>query len=318
MPSRKTAWRRAIKNGFQNLLRNKLLSAATILIVTLIFFVFNLVLALSFASDSVIRQVGEKIDLSAEIQPEVEDYTLQTFLTTLRGRPEIKEVIYISREEALQRFGAKYPNVIAFLENNHLENPLPNAIRIVSADVADNNAILAMLEQPQFSRLINQEKLLKNQEQKGRNERVLEITLFLRSVGWALNALFALVALLILWNSINLTLHAHQKEIAVMQLVGARHSLIRMGFLFEGVFLSVVSLVLSVGLSRLVLGYLTRHLLGVIENESLLVGLNAILLHFEDGLFLTLVWQVVGAGVVGLLASALATQLYLKKQFSFS
>ena len=60
--------RRASKNAWHSLLRNKVLSIATILIIALMLFVFNLVLALSYASDSVISNVGEKLDISVEIR----------------------------------------------------------------------------------------------------------------------------------------------------------------------------------------------------------------------------------------------------------
>ena len=59
--------RRALRNGWQNLMRNKILTVATMLIIALMFFVFNLILALSFATDSVITQVGQKVDISVQI-----------------------------------------------------------------------------------------------------------------------------------------------------------------------------------------------------------------------------------------------------------
>lgn len=310
--------KRALKNGGQCLSRSKLLSLVTVLVIALIFFVFNVVLALRFATESVLLKVGEKIDISADIQPGVEDYTIETAAEKLKSRPEIKDVILIRKEDALERLGTKYPNVIAFLEANQLENPLPTSLRIVSRDLSDNNAILAYLGGPEWSQILDQEKLLKNEEQKTRNERVLDITRFIRSVGVYLNFIFALVTVLILLSSVSLTIHAYQKEIHIMQLVGARHGFIRGGFLFLGVFYTVAALILSVFFSQLFLKSLTKNLLTVISNESLLVGLNAILIHFEDRFLWTFLLQLMGAALLGLFASALATQLYLKKRFSFS
>ena len=281
--NRKIIWlRRVLRNGWINLMRNKLISLGTMLIISLIFFVFNLILALSFATDSVIDKVGEKIDISVEIQDGVEDYSIQTFAETLRDRPEINEVIYISKKDALKRFGSKYPNVITFLDRNNLSNPLPDVIRIVSRDLADNNNIINFLEQPQFLRIINQEKLNANREQKSRNEKILDITRFIKRIGIWLNIIFALVAILIIFNSININIHTHRHEIRIMRLVGAKNNFIRGGFLFEGIIYAVSSLLLSLIFSKLVLSYLTKNLLTVISNESLLVGLNAILFHFED------------------------------------
>ena len=308
---------RVIENGWHTLMRNKLLTIATTLIIALMFFVFNLILALSFASDSVILSIGKKVDIRVEILPEVENYTIQNFVNTLKESPDISEVIFVSKEDALLNFGKKYPNVISFLEHNNLKNPLPNVVRIVSQDVSANNRIISFLESQQFSRIIDQEKLKSDTEQKSRNEKILSITQFIKRIGVWLNIVFAIVAILIIFNSININIHAHRHEINIMRLVGAKKSFIRGGYLFEGMMYAVFGLLLSILFSRLTLLYLSKNLIGVIDNESLLVGLDAILLHFEDKFWLTFGWQFLGVILVGLFSSYLAIELYLRKRFSF-
>lgn len=309
--------RRVLTNGWLNLMRNKILSIATILIIALMIFVFNLILALNFAAESVIGSVGEKLDISIEIHPNVENYTIQTFVEKLRNKSEIKEVVYISKEEALNRFGSKYPNIISFLDHHGLENPLPNVVRIVSRNIADNNAIISYLEESQFSSIVNQQKLKENLEQKSRNEKILDITRFIQKTGFWLNLIFALVAVMIIFNSINMNIHTHKKEVNIMKLVGAKYSFIRGGFIFEGVMLAIFALLISVIFSKLILGYLVRNLIGIITNETMLAGLNSILLHFEDGFWLTLGWQFIAAVIAGIISSYAAIELYLRKKHAF-
>lgn len=316
--TKKLIWlERVIKNGWHNLMRNKLLTIATTLIIALMFFVFNLILALSFASDSVIQSLGKKVDIRVEILSEVENYTIQNVVKRLRELPDVSEVIFISKEDALKNFGLKYPNVISFLEHNNLKNPLPNAIRIVTRDVSVNNQIINFLETQQFSRIINQEKLKSDTEQKNRNEKILNITQFIKRIGLWLNIVFAIVAFLIIFNSININIHTHRHEINIMRLVGAKKSFIRGGFLFEGIMYAIFALLLSILFSRLTLLYLSKNLISIIDNESLLVGLDAILFHFEDNFWLTFGWQFVGVILAGLLSSYLAIEHYLRKRFSF-
>lgn len=308
---------RVIKNGWHNLMRNKVLTVATTLIIALMFFVFNLILALSYASDSVILSIGRKVDIRVEVLPNVENYTIQNLVNRLKELPDTSEVILVSKEEALKSFGSKYPNVIPFLERNRLANPLPNVIRIVGQDVSSNNRIIDFLESSEFSRIVDQGKLKNDMEQKTRNEKILNITQFIKRIGLWLNMVFAVVAILIIFNSINLSIHTHRHEINIMQLVGANKNFIRGGYLFEGLLYAVIALMVSLIFSRLTLLYLSKNLLGVISNESLLVGLDAILLHFEDHFWLTFIWQLFGAILVGLFSSFLAIELYLKKRFSF-
>lgn len=309
--------KRASKNAWHSILRNKFLSVATILIISLMLFVFNLVLAMSFASDSVIANVGEKLDISVEIQNGVENYSIQAFTKTLSEHPNIKDVVYISKTDALAKFGSKYPNVISFLEHHSLENPLPDTVRIVSTDVADNNLVIEFLENPRFATIVNQEKLMKNVEQKDRNAKILSITLSIKRLSLWLIIIFALVGLMIVFNSININIHNHEKEINVMKLVGAKYNFIRGGFLFEGVCFAVIALIISLIFSRLILAYLARNLVAVISNETLMAGLNSILLHFEDNFWLTFGWQLLATVIAGLLSSYLAIELYLRKHHSF-
>lgn len=309
--------KRAFKNGWHSLLRNKLLSIATILIIALMLFVFNLILAMSYASDSVISNVGEKLDISVEIRGGVENYSIQSFVNTLKEHPNVKEVVYISKDEALAKFGSKYPNVISFLQHHNLENPLPDTVRIVTNDVADNNLVIDFLEQPNFANIVNQEKLMKNVEQKDRNEKILGITLSIKRLSYWLILIFAFVGLTIIFNSININIHSHAKEINIMKLVGAKYYFIRSGFLFEGVGFAVTALVISLIFSRLVLAYLTSNLVAVISNEALMAGMNSILLHFEDQFLATFAWQLLAAIAAGLLSSYLAIELYLRKHHAF-
>lgn len=309
--------KRASKNAWHSLLRNKILTVATILIIALMLFVFNLILALSFASDSVITNVGEKLDISVEIRQGVENYQIQTFTEVLRKNQNIKEVVYISKEDALGRFGSKYPNIISFLDHHKLDNPLPDVVRIVTRDVAENNAMIDFLEGPQFANIINQEKLMKNVEQKDRNEKILSITKSIRNISFWLIVIFAVVGLLIIFNSININIHTHSKEIQIMKLVGARLNFIRGGFILEGITFAVLALIISLIFSKLILAYLAQNLVGIITNETLMAGLNSILLHFEDRFFFTFSWQLMAVIIAGLISSYLAIELYLRKQHSF-
>lgn len=314
----KTLWvKHSLLSAGQSLTRNKFLNVATILIIALMFFVFNLILALNFAAESVIANVGNKLDISVEMREGVENYSIQAFVDQLKKRPEIKEVVYISKEDALSQFGSKYPNIISFLNHHQLKNPLPNVVRIVSRDLSRNNQIIEYLEQTEFSRLVNQEKLQRNVEQKSRNEKVLNITRFIKHTGFWLNLIFAGVALMIIFNSININIHNHRNEITVMKLVGAKYHFIRGGFIFEGVAFALFALLISFAFSRLILGHLAKNLVGVISNENLLAGMNAILLHFEDHFWVTLSWQLLITTGAAALSSYLAIELYLRKQHLF-
>jgi cell division protein FtsX len=99
-----------------------------------------------------------------------------------------------------------------------------------------------------------------------------------------------------------------------MKLVGAKYHFIRSGFIVEGVLFGLIGLGISIGLSQLLLGYLARNLVGLLSNESILAGVNAILLHFDERFWLTLTWQLGATLIASGLSSYLAIELYLRKE----
>ena len=308
---------RVLSNTWQNIMRNKVLSIATILIISLMFFVFNLILALSYASDSVILAIGKKVDIRVEILDYVEQYKIYNFVNTIKKLDSVEDVIFVSKEEALENFNTKYPSLISFLKKNQLENPLPNVVRIIASSIKYNDAIINELESSDYSRIINQDKLREDLEQKSRNEKILNITNFIKRIGMWLNLIFAIVAILIIFNSINLSIHSHRHEINIMRLVGAKQNFIRGGYIFEGIFYAFVALLFSLLLSRLTLMHLSNNLMHIISNENLLIGLNAISLHFDYNFSLTILWQLFAAILIGLSSSFLAIEIYLKRKYSF-
>ena len=308
--------KRSISGGFRNLRRNLFLSVATILVISLMLFVFNLILALNFASDSVIEQVGKKFDIRVEMIEGTENYSIQAFISDVQRQQGVEEVIYISKNEALKNLSERYPSIVSFVNYNDMGNPLPDVVQIVTQDVSFNNQIIQYLEDPQFSQVVNQAELQGNIEQKERNEKILDVTRFIQSASFWLILVFILVGLAIIFNSININIHTNKKEIAIMKLVGAKHWFIRTSFIFEGVFFAISAFFISILFSQLVLVYLGNNLLDVVTNQVILAGIDSIFLnfHFRENLWITFIWQFLMMLPVGFFSSYLAIELYLRRE----
>ena len=117
-------------------------------------------------------------------------------------------------------------------------------------------------------------------------------------------AILAVVAMVIVNNTIRLTVHARRREINIMQLVGATNACVRTPFLLEGAFHGMAGalgalLLLAVGYS-----YLHEEVRNVVPFLELIPP-SAELLWAQGPALL-------GAGVgLGLLASLLAVRRYL-------
>jgi len=72
-------------------------------------------------------------------------------------------------------------------------------------------------------------------------ERLNNVLSTTRNVGAMLATLFSLIAVLITFNAIRITIYAHRQEIEIMRLVGASNPYIRMPFIFEGIIYGTIS-----------------------------------------------------------------------------
>ena len=224
--------------------------------------------------------------------------TLNRWLTEIRAYPEVAAVTYVSRQEAYQRFQERLGRDADLLEGLGAEVLPPSLeIRLKPERRLDTAAVAERLGRNQaFGELHYAREWL---------ERFEAFLLLLRTVGAALGGFLALAALVIVTNTIKLTLYARQDELEAMTMVGATALFIKLPYLIEGALQGLCGGLLALLVSFVAYRTMLRESLGSL---LLLTGIDAI--HF-----LPPVWQVlvVAAGVlVGLLGSLLALRKFVR------
>lgn len=143
----------------------------------------------------------------------------------IEALPDVAAVRFVSRADALKRLQARLGATVAFADLAD-SNPLPDSleVRVVDARTAERTALaigrLAGVADVSSGGLVL--------------ERLTALTRAVRLLAWALVALLAGVAIIIVLNTIRLTVLARRREIEIMELVGATRWLIRGPFLVEG------------------------------------------------------------------------------------
>ncbi len=173
----------------------------------------------------------------------------------LLANPKVKGVVFISKEEALKRMRKRYPD----LTENLTSNPLPASLEIAprnGRDVQDVSALLRPL--PPGIAKVNDGKQV--------SRRIIKVTGAIELV--CLIAVFVLLAasMLLIANTIRLSIFSRRREIEVMKLVGASNWFVRGPFMLEGLICGLLGAVFAV-------------VLLVVGKE---VALPSILPHLED------------------------------------
>ena len=234
---------RVIKFAFQNFLRNAWLSIATVSVLVLTLVSVNMFLALNVLGKVALTTVRSKIDVSVHFKPDIEDSRVQTVKIFLLSLPEVKDVQYISPGEALQNFNESYKADTGVIESlgEVGTNPFGATLVVQAQTLDDYPKIMGALADPLYSSMIEAKDFDDRQTMIARVEAVSKkMELF----GLGVSAVFLFITLLIVWNTIRVSIYTRKEEIGIMRLVGASDGFIRAPFYVEAVLWSLLSLAL--------------------------------------------------------------------------
>jgi cell division transport system permease protein len=177
-------------------------------------------------SDHVKSQLEVKVFFVDEVKPKQVD----TVRIYLEKDERIKEFRFVTKQEALKRMEKRYPELTANLPSN----PLPASYEVLPNNAEEVKAIAADLRTKKFAGV----ERIKDGQQTSRRilqvARVIEIV-FLVAVIVLLGASMLLIA-----NTIRLSIHSRRREIEVMKLVGATNWFVRGPFMVEGLLVGFI------------------------------------------------------------------------------
>jgi cell division transport system permease protein len=167
--------------------------------------------------------------------------------------PETKDVVFVSKEEALQRMKEKYPD----LTKNLSSNPLPAAFEVTPKD-ADQVKALADKLQPLPAGVDKIDYAEK------KTERILAVTNVIKYIFLLGSIILLIASTILIANTIRLSIFARRREVEVMKLVGASNWFIRGPFMLEGVICGLIGAIAAV----ILLVLAKEFALPVIEGHS--------------------------------------------------
>lgn len=237
---------RIIKFSFQDIVRNVWLTIATIIILLLSLFSINTLITVRLISDSAVNAIKEKIDISLYLKPETTDTEVLSLKSIITASPQVKEVVYVSKQMAIDSFRLKYannPSVLAALKELG-RNPLSPSLTIIPKNFDESSLV------------INQLKLLDSPIIESRdfsdNSAVLRkvdvITKRANEVGLLVVSIFILISLLVVYNAIRVTIYTHRQEIEIMRLVGASNRFIYMPYMVSAFIYTLFSLLIIISI----------------------------------------------------------------------
>ncbi len=238
-----------LKESLRALRRNaapSLAAFATILITTLVLGVFIPVMRAATAKTNEVRN---KIELEVFVHEDATNAEVAKLGSSIRSTAHVERADYISKSEALRilrnRLGTKSDIV-----NDLPGNPLPASYRIKLDDPGNSDSVKGSLQplgangKPHFiSPAIDE---IKNREDD--TNKILSATSTIKILLAGLAGLLVLASVLLVANTIRLSVFARRREVEVMTLVGATNWFVRWPFVIEGLIVGFFGGLVAVGL----------------------------------------------------------------------
>jgi cell division transport system permease protein len=300
---------RIIKAGMVNFVRNITLSiaATAVMVVTLTIVLFSVIANATF--NHTISTITDKIDISVYLKDSVTDEQRTDLMAKLQKLSNVRSVEYVSKDDALTAYQkANQDNIELLLAISQTDNPLPATIQVKPIDPQRIDEIKNVLEATDVKALQSNETSYSG-DRKAAIDKITNATSFFTKAVLIGIIVFAIISMLIIFNTIQMAIFNRRDELTIMRLLGASNWYIKGPFIVETALYGIVSAVVSLSLC---------NALFVVQDQAFdasslgLLDIKYANQYFADHFLLFLAMQLAAGIAIGSISALIATQRYLR------
>ena len=289
--------------GLVNIRRHFLYTLASIATITACVFLFSVFYSVVENLRYTVQMVEETVGITVFFDKELSVEEIQAIGAQIGTREEVREMNFVSAEEAWETFQKEYLQGAEELADGFVDdNPLANmpSYEIYLKDVEQQGAFVAWLEQVEGVRRVNASSIAAN--------GLVDMNNAIGYVSVGLVAILLCVSIFLINNTISMAISTRKDEIRIMRLVGATKGFIRFPFVVEGLIIGLIGAAIPMGLMVLFYDKAIAYL------ESKLAILAGLMSFLELGALMQIlipVAAVLGVGI-GFFGSRAAVRKHLK------
>ena len=286
-----------VREAFGSLRRNYFMTIAALVTVFLSIVVLGGVLVFVYTTDALLKEVEQKVEITVYLKtdPDPSQTQIDALQTQILGWPEVKSSVFVSKQDALDRLKKDFADNPEILEGL-TGNPLPASFEIALVDPQAVDKVAARFDGNSIVDEVRYGKEIA--------DKLFSFTSQFRNFLLGFIVLLGVVSVLLISNTIRLSIFARKREVEIMKLVGATNWFIRWPFIIEGVTVGLIGAVLA----AVVVLVLNSFLIGRISTSLtfMTVPLDAV-----PYVAVTAILLAVGV-VIGALGSGLGLRRFLK------
>jgi cell division transport system permease protein len=290
------------KQGTKNVLSNKLMSFASIGVLIACFLLIGAAVLFTIDVNEVAAYIGDQNEVVVYLDERLSDNDIDVVDLEIRGISNILEIKYSSKEDNLARLAEKLGEDPAVLLNNpDADNPLFASYQLRLADPA--------IFEDTIKTLSGIDGVYKVE---GSSEVANTLVAIQQAVLWAgigIVAILVVVSVVIITNTIKLTVFSRRKEINIMKYVGATDTFIRLPFLVEGMLIGLLAAAIAFFILGFGYTYLMNWLAENYMNDFILGFFLANAIEFRD----IALYMFGGFAALGCLLGVIASGFFVRK-----
>jgi cell division transport system permease protein len=233
-----------VRESLRSIKRNAIPSFAAMASVLVTLLVLGVFIPVVQATTGAANEVRSKVLLDVYLKTDAKPDDAARVKALLQRTDHVKSVEFVSKQKAYDRERKRNPEAYELLGSN----PLPDTFRVTPDRPEQIAAIRDALspETPGGKRTVVDPAVDEVKNRKDDTDKILSATRVVKLMMAVLAVLLILASVLLVSNTIRLSLFARRREVEVMKLVGATDWFIRWPFVLEGVFLGALGGVLAI------------------------------------------------------------------------
>jgi len=255
--------------AWQGFWRNPVMSVASTLTVAVMLLLGAFFVMTDRGLQAAVGILESKVELIVYLEDDAKPSDVLELRRRIEADPAVDAVVYVSKDEALQRLkeiAARRPELA--IETVSM-NPLPNTLEVKLRSAQETRRVSG-LRREEVGRGIVYD-LVDNPTVV---DKLLTITNVLSIGGLVVLGMMLFVALFVIVNTIRIAVHARRDEIEIMKLVGATDWFVRWPFIVEGMLVGAFGAFVALAAIGAAAGPVSSALIGFLDIVPVSLGAN--------------------------------------------
>jgi cell division transport system permease protein len=236
-----------VREALRSMRRNAVPSFAAVATVLVTVLVLGVFIPMVQATTGAANDVRSRVIADVYLQTDAKQPDIDRVRALLQRTPHVAKIEFVSKQRAYAEQKKRNPEAYKLLGSN----PLPDTFRI-TPDKPDNitsiRDALAPLAPSGGDRVPVDKSIDEVRNREDDTNKILTATRVVKYAMAGLATLLAIASMLLIGNTIRLSLYSRRREVEVMKLVGATDWFIRWPFVLEGVLLGALGGVAAIAL----------------------------------------------------------------------